>query len=520
MLARLDRRLPLLTGGAKDLPERQRTLRQTLAWSYDLLPAQEQALFCRLAVFAGGFTLEAAEAIVRADPDLADLDALEGVERLTEQSLLRPATGEAGLRFGMLETIREFGLEQLGQCPEREASARRAHAMYFADLITRSRRVVDMGDSSGIAQMIAERDNVRAMLHFLLEAGETETALRVTMRLSDHWTFTGGQAKDGRTRLERALADGTSSTSVARAYALQGLAMIATHQGDHKAAYAAATESLALARAADEASAIMGAIFWLSSACAFANKTPEGYWLMVEGEQIARGMEDSEWLGWALWYLGMTGSSVGRLEESRAGLEEGIALSRRLGDPWCEAASLMALGLLAGYRDDPEQAAIHHAESLTLVPGAGRRHRGALQLARPCRRRHEDRRDEDSGLAPGRLRRPLRAFRLPVATAAGAARARRRSCRAGCARQRTGGATHGPWQSAHHARRHRRGPHVCTRLVRGDGRPTLGLNRWSSPAAPSPSSLQTSRAAPASGTVSRRRCPRPTRATTRSCVRL
>ena len=196
MLARLDERLPLLTGGAKDLPERQRTLRQTLAWSYDLLPAQEQALFCRLAVFAGGFTLEAAEAIARDDPDLADLDALEGAERLTEQSLLRPATGEAGLRFGMLETIREFGLEQLGQCAEREASARRAHATYFADVITRSRRVVNMADSSGVAQMIAERDNVQAMLHFLLEAGVTETALRVTMRLSDHWTFTGGLTKD------------------------------------------------------------------------------------------------------------------------------------------------------------------------------------------------------------------------------------------------------------------------------------------------------------------------------------
>ena len=166
--------------------------------------------------------------------------------------------------------------------------------------------------------------------------------------------------------------------------------MIATHQGDHKAAYAAATESLALARAADDGSAIMGAIFWLSSACAFANKTPEGYWLMVEGEKIARGMEDSEWLGWALWYLGMTGSSVGRLEESRAGLEEGIALARRLGDPWCEAASLMALGLLAGVQGDPFEAASHHTAALTLYRAARRGDRCALLPARPRRRRHDD----------------------------------------------------------------------------------------------------------------------------------
>ena len=368
MLTRLEKRLSLLTGGPRDMPERQRTLRQTLAWSYDLLPPQEQALFRRLAVFAGGFTLEAAEAV---SVDSSGLDALEGVERLVEQSLLRQATGEAGPRFGMLETIREFGLEQISLHSDEDAAARRAHATYYAELITRSRHITSIGDPSGIGEMIAERDNVRAMLHYLLETGETETALRVTMRLSDHWTFTGGQFKDGRTHLEHALADGAAANPVTRAYALYGLAMIATHQGDHKAARAAATEALALARAAGDPGATVGALFWLSSGYAFGGQIDEAIAHIQEATRIARDAQNADWLVWTLWFHGMARIVTGELDESRASLEEGLALSRRLGDPWGEAATLMVLALAAGDQGDLGLSASHHAASLRCYSALG-----------------------------------------------------------------------------------------------------------------------------------------------------
>ena len=138
MLARLERRLPLLTGGARDLPERQRTLRDTIAWSYDLLDEPERRLFRRLAVFVGGCTLEAAEAVCNADGDLG-IDVFDGIASLVDKSLLRQEDGPDGEpRFTMLETIREYGLEQL-QASGEEAAIRRRHLAWFSDFATVAR---------------------------------------------------------------------------------------------------------------------------------------------------------------------------------------------------------------------------------------------------------------------------------------------------------------------------------------------------------------------------------------------
>ena len=129
MLARLEKRLPLLIGGARDLPERQRTLRETIRWSHDLLTEEEQVLFRRLAVFAGGATLEAAEAV--ANP-AGEFDVFVGLERLVEQNLVRQEAGPTGEpRFTMLETIREFGIEQLAAAQEVD-EVRQRHAEHVA----------------------------------------------------------------------------------------------------------------------------------------------------------------------------------------------------------------------------------------------------------------------------------------------------------------------------------------------------------------------------------------------------
>jgi predicted ATPase/transcriptional regulator with XRE-family HTH domain len=133
LLARLDRRLPLLTGGLRDLPDRQQTLRKTMAWSHDLLGEQERALFRRLGVFAGGWTLEAAEAVANRD---GAVDVLEGVASLVDISLVRQSDQpDDEPRFMMLETIREFALERLGEDTTEKQAVERAHAAFFADQV-------------------------------------------------------------------------------------------------------------------------------------------------------------------------------------------------------------------------------------------------------------------------------------------------------------------------------------------------------------------------------------------------
>ncbi|MDP9368914.1 MAG: NB-ARC domain-containing protein, partial [Chloroflexota bacterium] len=165
LLARLERRLPLLTGGARDLPARQRTIRNTIAWSHDLLVPEEQVLFRRLAVFVGGFTLAAAEAVASTSDDLG-LDVFNGVCSLADKSLLREEDGPGGEpRYLMLETIREFELEQLAAAGE-EAAIRDRHAAFFADLAAAIAPYLPWraDADAAVARLDADQDNLRAAL--------------------------------------------------------------------------------------------------------------------------------------------------------------------------------------------------------------------------------------------------------------------------------------------------------------------------------------------------------------------
>ena len=168
LLARLEQRLPLLTGGGRDLPARQQTMRDTIAWSYDLLPAAEQALFRRLAVFVGGFTLEAAEAVAGA----AGIDVLEGIASLIDSSLLRQEAGAGGEpRYTMLETVREYGLEQL-TAHDALARTQLAHATYFLTLAERAAAHGEMQFARTrywTDRLEAEHANLRAALTHLAE---------------------------------------------------------------------------------------------------------------------------------------------------------------------------------------------------------------------------------------------------------------------------------------------------------------------------------------------------------------
>ena len=203
LLARLETRLPVLTGGSRDLPPRQRTMRDAIAWSYDLLDEKEQRLFRRLAVFAGGWTLEAATELSGGQSDLA---ILEGLEALAAASLVQAneqADGER--RFSMLETIREFGLEQLAASQEEEV-LRGRHTRYFVDLAGQG-EASNFGatEHSWSQRLLVERANLRAALLWSAEHGQTEAFLRLVASLAWFWDLWGDYA-EGRQWVERAIA--------------------------------------------------------------------------------------------------------------------------------------------------------------------------------------------------------------------------------------------------------------------------------------------------------------------------
>jgi predicted ATPase len=233
LLARLGDRLALLTGGAQDAPERHQTLRATLAWSYDLLPGADQLLFRRLSVFAGGCTLEAAEAVLGADPEGAaargGMSILDGVTNLVDQHLLRAEEGPEGEpRFVMLETIREYARERLTEHGELEAR-RREHAAYYLMLAEHAQPEVEGPEQVVWLQRLeAEHDNLRAALGWALERSEAETAVRLSGALFEFWMM-HGHWSEGRRWLEAALALDHVVAPASRLHALLGAMANAFH---------------------------------------------------------------------------------------------------------------------------------------------------------------------------------------------------------------------------------------------------------------------------------------------------
>ncbi len=229
MLALLDERLDLLSRGARDLPERHRALRDTVAWSYDLLGPDEKTLFAQLSVFGGGFTLESAVAVCDA--------SLDGVATLLDDSLLE----RDGPRFKMLETIREYALEQLAAEQEPD-DVRRRHAEHFLKL-AESDPVPEQ--AAWLARMDAERDNFREALSWSLDTREASLGLRLAAALWEFW-WVRGYLAEGRGWLGEALLRGRSAAPELRARALHASGSLATRQGDYESAGALFEESLAI----------------------------------------------------------------------------------------------------------------------------------------------------------------------------------------------------------------------------------------------------------------------------------
>ena len=230
LLAQMPDRLRLLAGGARDLPARQRTMRETIAWSYALLTAEEQAAFRRLAVFAGGFSVEAAAAVTAADA----VEVLTRISALVSQGLVRVMEGSAAPRFTMLETIRAFGLEQLAAHGEDHA-ARAAHAVWCASLLDRPDALMLLyhpDAASRLAHLHQEYPNLRAAVDWQRATGDASALLQMAGGLFALW-HTGAYLADGRTWLEWGLHQ-PGLTVAARAAGTLALADIVYAQDDHQ----------------------------------------------------------------------------------------------------------------------------------------------------------------------------------------------------------------------------------------------------------------------------------------------
>ena len=343
ILERLERSLPLLTGGPRDAPERQQTLQATIAWSHDLLSADEQRLFARLSVFAGGCTLEAAERVCA-----ADLDVLES---LVDKNLVR----RSGERFWMLETIREFALERLEQTGGAE-DLRHRHTAYFLELGELAKPELQAHSSPiWLDRLQAEHDNVRAVLADVLEHGGADLALRLGGAVWLFW-LTRGYWSEGRRWLESALAARTESDPHLRVDALWGAGLLAIWQGDLERGRAAADELLALGAEADSSQARANGVHLAGLVASHRGDWDHAAKLHAESAQLARELGDSWLLSIAVNNLGDVALNLGEYERALELFEESLTIGRERQDQDCLARAFANLGLTTLVLGDVERA--------------------------------------------------------------------------------------------------------------------------------------------------------------------
>jgi non-specific serine/threonine protein kinase len=333
LLAQMTDRLRLLSGGPRDAPARQQTMRDAIAWSYDLLSAEDQATFRALSIFAGGWTLPAAAAVLEHDQSTT----LSLLERLLAQSLVRTTAASEGPRFTMLETIRAFGLEQLKTIGEEDA-ARGRHAQYFllrTESHTHSFQLFQ--SQAALAPLAADRNDLLLALAWCDEHGDAEALLRLNVALYG-LSFALGLYRERLTALERALHH-TEGISPARAQALAAAGMLAIYQGasDRAADYGA--ESLELAQRLGDPF-LVGQALTISGLVTYRQGDYEqAEALLSEAHSrlvglIDRGPHVAVVVGIALLLLGDTALAQEQFERAAAPYIRASELFRTIGDDW------------------------------------------------------------------------------------------------------------------------------------------------------------------------------------------
>jgi predicted ATPase/DNA-binding winged helix-turn-helix (wHTH) protein len=418
ILARLHSRLELLTTGARDLPERQQTLRNTIDWSYDLLNESEQKLFRRLGVFLSGCTLEGAEAVADTRNDLG-ADIMEAMSSLVDKSLIQQVShGEEEARFQMLETIREYSLERLRASGE-ETATRRAHAAYCLVLAEEGNAELGEADRAAwLARCDLEHDNFRATLDWLLETADLDWGFRLCLALISFWD-TRELLTESRARVEAMVHAAGVGYVRERAKAMQFVGALATAQGDFPAAarfleqslslylelddqpgvavslnalgvsardrgdYPAAKryfeDSLARWRGLSDRAALARGLHNLANVAKILGDYERARSGLLEATQIFEELGLRSGAAWSLSQQGDIARELGDLDEARLFYERARSAFQEAGDQWGYARSLADVGSIAGQKGDHAAAYAAYRESLEIFTALGYR-RGVARV--------------------------------------------------------------------------------------------------------------------------------------------
>jgi non-specific serine/threonine protein kinase len=310
ILPRLEHSLRLLTGGGRDLPDRQQTLRATIAWSHELLTEGARRLLGACSVFAGGAGLEAIEAVCDAAVDIG-LPVLDGLQELVDQSLLRQVRGPGPVRYAMLETIREYAAERLAAMPEAE-QVRRAHAAVFLALVdAHGRPHAGLARKEWLEQVDAEHNNIRAALAWY-RRHDPPVALRLAAAMSAFWSLRGHHT-EGRQRLGELLS-AVPGASIARVSALNGAAWLAIDQGDYAHASGMLAESIGLSQALGDTVGEGIATVYLGRCKMSSGRIPEGAPDVERAVMLVNEAGDRLAIAFTTFYSALVALLTGRLE--------------------------------------------------------------------------------------------------------------------------------------------------------------------------------------------------------------
>jgi tetratricopeptide (TPR) repeat protein len=375
LLSRLGNRLELLTGGRRDAPQHQQTLRMTLDWSYDLLEPEAQRLFAQLGVFAGGCTLASAEAVCSADGSV-----LEGLAALVDESLVRQRETVAGEpRFSMLEIVREYALERLSSIGEGDELRRRhlEHFVAFAD--EAEAKLADRDQIAWFARLEDEHDNLRAALDFALDNDDFSSALRLVVGVRLFWQIHGYLA-EGRQAMEAALAITPDEPSELRAKALNMVGILAGEQGEFEAAGVRFNAALEDAHAVGSTRTISTALVNLGNLAFFRGELDAARDLYKESIEYFVTLGDVQGEALAKENVGLMALTADDVPEAVTWLTAALELAREAGDDREVGAAARSLAAAKIELGESADAGSLLSESLVLAREVGEPHGIAICL--------------------------------------------------------------------------------------------------------------------------------------------
>jgi tetratricopeptide (TPR) repeat protein len=357
MVVRLPPRLDLLTGGPRDLPERQRAVRTTIDWSYELLDRGERALFARLAVFAGGWTISSAEAGCGA--------GLDTLQSLVEKNLVR----RADERFAMLETIREYALERLEESDEANVQRARHAGHFLAFAEDAAPEIEGEGGVAWSRRVEDEHDNLRGALEYFVGCEDADREVRLVAAIWHFW-FNQGYWNESRRALERALASSSAQTSD-RVRALHGASWIARRQWDLQAARSFAEEGLRLSRELDDAWLIGRSLRYIARLVQMSGDWDQATALYEESAQLSRSTGDLHNAAAVVNHLACRLLEADEYRRAAELFEDALSMTRASGNRSSSSVNLLNLGDAELALGDLRPAAVHLAESLATARAVG-----------------------------------------------------------------------------------------------------------------------------------------------------